>query len=275
MMHKALILTWVLLIPATLAADPLGSEFTYQGELKQAGTSASGSFDFEFGLFDSPDGGVSLVAPIQYEDVTVADGIFTLELDFGSEVFDGTQLWIGVGVREGQLGGAFTALAPRQKLTATPYALHALETLVAGPADHAFLGLSTESTNGDNAYVNMALLCEADFPGSKVCSTTDLVNWSPPPDIAGMGLNNYGWMHVENQTILGPASVMDEATGFVFTDTSPPAQQVSLTCNGWLTLSNDYVGVALRVVSASDIIEYGLRACGNLQPVACCASGPL
>jgi hypothetical protein len=48
-----------------------------------------------------------------------------VQLDFGA-VFDGTALYLEIGVRPAS-GGAYTTLAPRQALTATPYARYAAQ----------------------------------------------------------------------------------------------------------------------------------------------------
>jgi len=106
-------------------AAPLGTGFTYQGELQVSGTPANGAFDFEFTLFDATTDGTELGATIDVQDVTVTDGIFSVELDFDATPFAGDQLWIDIAVRNGTSNGGYTGLLPRQKLTATPYALHA------------------------------------------------------------------------------------------------------------------------------------------------------
>jgi hypothetical protein len=55
--------------------------------------------------------------------VTVLDGYFTVELDFGDE-FDGTALWLQIEV-QGPGDPGFTVLSPRQPLSPTPYAINA------------------------------------------------------------------------------------------------------------------------------------------------------
>ncbi len=51
------------------------------------------------------------------------DGYFTVLLDFGSNAFSGQRRYLEVRVRPGSETGGFTILAPRQELTAAPYAL--------------------------------------------------------------------------------------------------------------------------------------------------------
>ncbi len=103
----------------------LGTGFTYQGRLTEDGALANGTYDFEFKLYDDPTGGAQVGSTVTREDVSVSGGLFTVQLDFGN-VFDGTALYLEIGVRPGNETGAYTTLAPRQALTAAPYAAYAL-----------------------------------------------------------------------------------------------------------------------------------------------------
>lgn len=110
-------------------AGPLGTGYTYQGRLLQSGNVADGEYDFVFELYDDPCTAVANLvgAPIDVNALDVIDGYFTVELDFGTAVFDGNDRWLEIGVRAGELDdpNAYMLLSPRQKLTATPYALYA------------------------------------------------------------------------------------------------------------------------------------------------------
>jgi hypothetical protein len=105
-----------------LASQPVTSTFTYQGLLSDGGSPANGLYDFEFLLFDDPLVGSQVGVTVTLEDVSVVDGLFTVPLDF-TEVFDGRALWLEIRVRPGSDTGGYTILAPRQSLTAAPYAL--------------------------------------------------------------------------------------------------------------------------------------------------------
>lgn len=122
---KIHLLAGLLLLSFSLHGAPVGTAFTYQGELIQLSQPAEGVFDFRFELFDLDSGGVALTAPLQPDNVVVVNGVFSVELDFGASPFDGKQLWLEIGVREGASEGEFTGLLPRQILTATPYAVQA------------------------------------------------------------------------------------------------------------------------------------------------------
>ncbi|MCC7290774.1 MAG: hypothetical protein IT449_01790 [Phycisphaerales bacterium] len=111
---------------AAFAQAPVDNAFSYQGKLTDNGGAANGLYDFEFSLFDALVAGNQVGATLTATGVNVVDGLFTSELDFGA-VYNGTALWLNIGVRPNG-GGAFTALTPRQSLTAAPFASYALNT---------------------------------------------------------------------------------------------------------------------------------------------------
>lgn len=114
-----------LLVAAVADAGPLGSTFTYQGILSDAGGPVTGEVDLRFTLWDADVGGSQVGSTILADDIVVSQGRVTLPLDFGA-VFAGDELWLAIEVRDGASAGAYTLLTPRQVLTATPYAAHAI-----------------------------------------------------------------------------------------------------------------------------------------------------
>jgi len=104
----------------------LGSSIPYQGQLQDNGTAANGAYDFQFKLFDNASAGSQIGGELNKEDVTVANGLFAVELDFGSGVFNGEARYLEFGVRPGANTGAYTILSPRRPLLAVPYALYSL-----------------------------------------------------------------------------------------------------------------------------------------------------
>jgi len=99
---------------------PLGSGVTYQGRLTSGGSAYSGSVDVMGELFDAASGGNAVGTPAEVLGVSVADGVFSAEFDFGENVFGGQQRWLEVSVRGPSDGGVYTTLSPRQKITAAP-----------------------------------------------------------------------------------------------------------------------------------------------------------
>src|SRR5580693_5751720 len=118
-MRRTIIGWLVCVLAAFIAADSLraqGTAFTYQGQLNDGGSPASGSFDFNFALYSSTNlPGTILAGPITNSAVVVTNGLFTTTLDFGSGIFTGTNYWLQIGVRTNS-GTTFTALTPRQPL---------------------------------------------------------------------------------------------------------------------------------------------------------------
>ena len=140
----SVLLVVVMMMTSTASARPLeaalGTGFTYQGKLTDGGVPANGMYDLEFKLYGALSSGTQVGSTITKNDVTVITGLFTVQLDFGN-VFDGTALYLEIGVRPGVSSGAYIALTPRQQLTATPYAIYAEKAPWSGitgmPADFA------------------------------------------------------------------------------------------------------------------------------------------
>jgi hypothetical protein len=77
-------------------------------------------------LYDADAGGSQVGNPVLKDDVAVANGLFTVNLDFGTIAFDGESRWLEISLRPGTSTASYTLLSPRQPLAPTPYALYAL-----------------------------------------------------------------------------------------------------------------------------------------------------
>ena len=109
--------------PANVHAQtPVGTAFTYQGQLTDASLPANGAYDFEFKLFDVLTAGAPIASTV-VNDLTVAAGLFTTKLDFGATSFTGSARFLEIGVRPGASTGAYTLLGARQELTPAPNAI--------------------------------------------------------------------------------------------------------------------------------------------------------
>src|ERR1017187_7076585 len=89
--------------PSTALAQ--GTAFTYQGQLQNNGSLASGTYNLTFSLFNTNTSGVAIAGPVTNNGVSVSN-------------------WLQIGV-ETNGGGSFTALTPRQQITPVPYAIFA------------------------------------------------------------------------------------------------------------------------------------------------------
>ncbi|HMY73934.1 MAG TPA: hypothetical protein PLQ88_19105, partial [Blastocatellia bacterium] len=125
----------MLLTAATASAQ--GTAFTHQGRLTDNGAAANGLYDLQFAVFDAVSAGTQQGATLTLDDVQVTGGVFTVTLDFGTTPFNGAARWLQISVRPGANTGAFTVLTPRQPLSATPYAIRALNATTADTATNA------------------------------------------------------------------------------------------------------------------------------------------
>jgi hypothetical protein len=122
-MSKGLLVLSILGAVALAAGEARaqGNAFTYQGRLADGAVPADGSYDFEFRLFDALSGGVQQGPVMAVPGVVVQGGLFTVGLNFGA-AFDGASRFLEIAVRPAG-GGAHSTIAPRQPLTASPYAI--------------------------------------------------------------------------------------------------------------------------------------------------------
>ena len=109
-----------------VAAVPVGTAFTYSGELQQGGSPVDDMCDFEFSLWDDPGTppGIQVGSTLS-QSIDVADGRFDVALDFGPDIFTGQARWLEIAVCCPAPCGPPTTLIPRQELTPAPYSLHA------------------------------------------------------------------------------------------------------------------------------------------------------
>ena len=160
--------------PPTAPAAVFGTAFTYQGQLKNNGTPANGSFDFQFILYDAAVGGSQVGSIVDENAVAVTNGLFTVQLDFGN-VFNNSQLFLDISVRPAG-GGGYTPLAPRQELTPAPlaqYALNAQNAVVAQSAQ----SVAWSNITGKPAAVTRQIIIPASAMSHNTSAAISPVNW--------------------------------------------------------------------------------------------------
>ncbi|MCX7841183.1 MAG: hypothetical protein N2559_17230, partial [Anaerolineae bacterium] len=136
----------------------LGTAFTYQGQLKDDGAPANGTYDFEFALFDAATAGTQVGLTVTLNNVAVTNGLFTVQLDFGNPFWQ-QQTYLQVRVRKSGTT-SFTTLNPRQTLTAAPVAM-ALPGVYTNQASQ-FVGISRTNKITSNEVFGV----NADFGAS-------------------------------------------------------------------------------------------------------------
>lgn len=269
------------------AAAAVGSSITYQGFLKYDDAPVNGLYDFSFDLYPTLTGDESLLTgAIQKENVNVANGLFTVQLDFnsaaGKNVFTGDARYISIGIRHsGSL--YYIILTPRQELTATPYALSLMPGAVISGTTYQNLRVQSNApTGGSPAALTGEMLIakdgagiygshnntEADADGAGVWGRT----WSPlGSGVQGTGVNGakgvYGtsdWVGVYGESsatagavgVAGSANASGCATGL---NGCFGVQGVSE--NGYGVQGKTNEGVALYAYSANNGV--GLRVEGQ------------
>ncbi len=102
-----------------------GTAFTYQGQLQNGASLASGSFDLSFTLYTNSSIGPAIAGPVTNLAVNVTNGLFTTTVSFPTNPFTGVSSWLALAVRTNGAASFSPPLAPRQQLTPTPYAVFA------------------------------------------------------------------------------------------------------------------------------------------------------
>lgn len=142
-------LSLVLWLCAANPAGAQGAKFAYQGRLTEAGTPSTGTFEMQFKLFDVPEVGAGVQKGGTLTDLAVVakDGVFTVTLDFGAAVFDGSPRFLELSVKKAGTADSPSLLVPRQAVTPVPYAIHTLSATTAATATTLVKGAAVQSLN--------------------------------------------------------------------------------------------------------------------------------
>lgn len=181
------------------------TSFTYQGKLTDGVAAASGLYEMRFRVYDAVTGGNQLPvgAPVTIDftvtggnAVSVNNGVFTVSLDFGPNIFTGADRWLEIGVKK-PAEPSFTTLNPRQPISSSPYTLKSL------------------SANNADALNANCVLCVTDaqilsLDGSKITGTvanavtSTNVSGIVPITNGGTGSSSQNFVDLStNQTVSG------------------------------------------------------------------------
>jgi hypothetical protein len=222
----------------------MGTSFTYQGRLDNAGTPANGQYDLNFTLWDLASGGTQVGITVTAANQTVSNGIFTLPLDFGTSAFQGQQRWLQIAVRPSG-NGLYTTLSPRQPVSPAPYAVSLVPGAVitgtkGGPilsasnaiggsgvfgGSFAGYGVEGRSQNGDGVYGESSDLENSGIVGTHLAGGHAIrgennssakaaiygLNSGTAPSILGEGTTNTG---VAGQSASGYGVYAASNTGY-------------------------------------------------------------
>ena len=226
------------------------TEFTYQGSLKDGPNPANANYDFEFALFDALNAGNPVGPTLTRSSVAVANGIFSVKLDFGSN-YPGANRFLEIHVRPTG-AGAFTPLAPRQAVSSVPYSVKSLTADNATNAANA-----TNATNATNAASadTLSAACNGCVTGAKIASgqvvksvnsLTDNVTLAAGSNITitptgntltiastsggvgGSGTPNSIPLWDAGGTTLGTSAITQSASGNVGIGTNAPTEKLTI-----------------------------------------------
>ena len=109
-------------------ATTLQSAFSYQGYIEDGSGAITDTCDLEFKLWDDPSIGTQIGSTVTKAGVSVSEGLFSVQLDFGAAAFEGDDRYLEIGIKcTGD--SSFTTLSPRQPITPVPYAMFAMDTV--------------------------------------------------------------------------------------------------------------------------------------------------
>lgn len=157
----------------------VNTSIPYQGQLSNNGALAKGVYDFQFKLFDALSGGTQIGSTVLKDDVNVANGLFSTELDFGAAAFNGQARWLEIGVRAGTSTAVPPPLSPRRPLLAVPYALYSLASAGGSGANPAYGSATGAPANSVFVKANGFVGINNANPGS----TLDIESSGAAPNI--------------------------------------------------------------------------------------------
>lgn len=119
-MTTIMVLCLVVCTDKLSAQIPVETTFTHHGEFSDPNLVPDGRYDLLFELYDDPNEGNLIGVPIELSDIEINEGSFTVELDFGRDVFDMEILWLDIGVRSSGTTEDYAFLDSRQELSPDP-----------------------------------------------------------------------------------------------------------------------------------------------------------
>jgi hypothetical protein len=168
---------------AVVAQEPVGTVFTYQGQLSMNGDPLTGTADFLFTLWNTDQGGDAVAGPVPVDGVEVENGLILMPVDLDVAPWTSdTATWLEIQVRSPSGAGDFVTLQPRQRVTPVPASLSTRGIAVDAAGN---VGIGTPAPSAKLDVMGTALVGGFRMPpgavGGYVLTTDDsgVANWQP------------------------------------------------------------------------------------------------
>ncbi|MFQ5400302.1 MAG: hypothetical protein ACE5E7_11975 [Anaerolineae bacterium] len=177
------------------AQTAVGTAFTYQGRLDKSGSAVTDTCAFQFSLYDTASGGSQVGSTVTKSSVSVTDGLFTTELDFGSSAFDGNARYLQIAVKcTGE--SSYTTLNGRVALNPAPYALSLRPgAVISGTTGTMLTGWSETETSaavGLYGYAKSSNYAAYGVEGAADGTGTGVYGQAPYEGVAGLASASTG-----------------------------------------------------------------------------------
>lgn len=260
-------------VSATLINSALGqtSGFTYQGRLSYGDQPVTGFYSLSFALFGQPAGGAMVGGVLEKHVVGVTNGLFAVDLDFGTTGFDGSSRWLEIGVKPAGQAGDYQVLSPRQSLTAVPYAIRAAAaSAYNGVVADVQLSGNVALKNTSQTFTGKTSFADAQgtFVGTFIGNGAGLTNMSVAGSGGAGGILTGRINQLPNNDL---APTYATVTGF--SDAAANESFVTtLFANQTATARNLSVKV-LGTVGTGNSVTFGLRVNGENSALECTLDG--
>lgn len=134
--RKLILYILCLVIASVVHSNGQTTAFSYQGSLKDGANPANGAYQMQFKLFDSVSGGTQVGPTLSDVAIAATNGVFSTELDFGSNALSGANRWLEIAVRRNS-GESYVTLSPREQIASAPYSVRTLSAATADVAVNA------------------------------------------------------------------------------------------------------------------------------------------
>jgi len=226
----------LLLSMAGFSVQAQTTSFTYQGRLSDGGQPANGPYQMQFKLFDDATVGNQTGQTLVFDgagqnppSVTVVNGVFTVQLDFGANPFTaGASRFLEISVKK-PADATYATLLPRPQLTSSPYAIR---TISAGTADALSSTCVNCVTDAQIAAVAGSKVTGTVASATNAASATSATTASDALKLGGVAANQYVQTNDSRLTDARPASSVDFGTASLSGTLLTPRGGTGLSSSG-------------------------------------------